>query len=91
MESLMFRKGAQKLLRRPARQGNQQASVPVLKSPREIQIIREAGRIVARAHAALRAAVRPGVSTWELDQVALDVLQRYGATSAFLGYRGYPA
>jgi methionyl aminopeptidase len=65
--------------------------VPVLKSPREIQIMREAGRIVARVHAALRVAVRPGVSSWELDQIALDVLQRYGATSAFLGYRGYPA
>ena len=64
---------------------------PILKSPREIQIMREAGRIVARVHAALREAIRPGVSTWELDQVASETLQKYNAVSAFLGYRGYPA
>ncbi|HRW04355.1 MAG TPA: type I methionyl aminopeptidase [Caldilineaceae bacterium] len=87
----MFKRGARKLLRRPQGQGSQKSTTPILKSPREIQIMREAGRIVARVHAALREAVRPGASTWDLDQVALDVLQRYGATSAFLGYRGYPA
>ncbi len=87
----MFRRSAQKLLRRPQRQANQPPSLPILKSPREIQIMREAGRIVARVHAALKEAVRPGVSTWDLDQIALDVLQRYGASSAFLDYRGYPA
>jgi methionyl aminopeptidase len=65
--------------------------MPILKSPREIQIMREAGRIVARVHAAMREAVQPGVSTWELDQIALEVLHRYNAVSSFLGYRGYPA
>ena len=85
----MFKRGVRKLLRRPQHQSNQQPSTPILKSPREIQIMREAGRIVARVHATLREAVRPGVSTWELDQIAVDVLQRYGATSAFLG--AYPA
>lgn len=64
---------------------------PILKSPREIQIMREAGRIVARVHLAMKEAVRPGVSTWELDQIALEVLQKHDAVSAFLGYRGYPA
>lgn len=53
--------------------------------------MREAGRIVARVHAALREAIAPGVSTWDLDQVALDVLGKYHATSCFLGYRGFPA
>jgi len=87
----MFKRSARKLLRRPQPQGNHKPSLPTLKSPREIQIMREAGRIVARVHSALGEAVRPGVSTWELDQIALDVLQRYNATSAFIGYRGYPA
>ena len=64
---------------------------PVLKSPREIQIMREAGRIVARVHAAMRDAVRPGVSTWDLDQLAVETMARYDATSCFLGYNGYPA
>lgn len=86
----MFKRSGQKLLRRQQQTRDQRPSVPILKSPREIQIMREAGRIVARVHTALKEAVRPGVSTAELDRVALDVLQRYGATSAFLGYRGYP-
>ncbi|MDQ3248397.1 MAG: type I methionyl aminopeptidase [Chloroflexota bacterium] len=50
--------------------------------------MREAGRIVARVHAALKQAIRPGVSTWELDQLALEMLQKYDATSAFLNYPG---
>lgn len=77
--------------RRPLRRRQQRSPVPILKSPREIQIMREAGRIVARVHKAMKESVRPGVSTWELDQVALEVLQKYNATSAFIGYNGYPA
>jgi methionyl aminopeptidase len=53
--------------------------------------MREAGRIVAKVHEALREAVKPGVTTQELDEVAVAVLQKYNSTSAFLGYRGYPA
>jgi methionyl aminopeptidase len=68
-----------------------QRPTPILKSPREIQIMREAGRIVARVHEAMREAVRPGISTWELDEIALGVIQRFNATSSFLGYHGYPA
>jgi methionyl aminopeptidase len=77
--------------RRPLRRRQQRGPVPTLKSPREVQIMREAGRIVARVHKAMKESVRPGVSTWELDQVALEVLQKYNATSAFIGYNGYPA
>ncbi|MEZ4668341.1 MAG: type I methionyl aminopeptidase [Anaerolineae bacterium] len=63
-----------------------------LKSPDEIAIMREAGRIVARAHAAMREAVRPGVSTSELDKIGETVLRDHGATPAFLNYpkRGAP-
>jgi methionyl aminopeptidase len=64
---------------------------PILKTPREIQIMREAGRIVARVHAELKEVIRPGVSTLMLDQVAAEVLSKHGATSSFLGYKGYPA
>ena len=46
----------------------------------------EAGRIVAEMLAACRAAVRPGVTTGELDRIAADVLRRHGATSNFKGY-----
>ena len=48
--------------------------------------MREAGRIVAEMLAACRAAVRPGVTTGELDRIAADVLKRHGATSNFKGY-----
>jgi len=48
--------------------------------------MREAGRIVAEMLAACRAAVRPGVTTGELDRIAADILKRHGATSNFKGY-----
>lgn len=53
--------------------------------------MREAGRVVARMHAAIRAAAVPGSTTAELDAVARDVLAANGATSNFLGYHGFPA
>ena len=62
-----------------------------LKTPDETAKMREAGRIVAEMLAACRAAVRPGVTTGELDRIAADILNRRGATSSFLGYYGYPA
>lgn len=57
-----------------------------LKTPQETAKMREAGRIVAEILAACRAAVRPGVTTGELDQIAADILKRRGATSNFKGY-----
>ncbi|MCB0043901.1 MAG: type I methionyl aminopeptidase [Caldilineaceae bacterium] len=90
----MFRQKPQAQKRnaaRPVKRRRQPTRQPILKSPQEIRIMREAGRIVARVHAAMREAVRPGVSTWELDQIALETLQKYGAISSFLGYNGFPA
>lgn len=57
-----------------------------LKSPTELMLMREAGRIVARALEEIRYAIKPGVSTWELDQIAVRVFQLHGAKPAFLGY-----
>ncbi|CAN5548389.1 type I methionyl aminopeptidase [soil metagenome] len=53
--------------------------------------MRVAGQVVAEMHAAIRAAIRPGVTTADLDRVGREVLERRGATSNFLGYHGYPA
>ena len=86
----MFKRNKSKQ-RTPLKRRQRNVAQPILKSAREIQIMREAGRIVATVHAALRESVRVGVSTWELDQIALEVLQKHDAESAFLGYRGYPA
>lgn len=56
------------------------------KSDEEIKIMREAGRIVAEIHHAMREAIRPGVSTWDLDQIAARIIEQHGATATFLGY-----
>lgn len=57
-----------------------------LKTAEELEIMREAGRIVALAHAEMRAALKPGVSTYALDQIAEAVIRDHGATPAFLNY-----
>lgn len=51
--------------------------------------MREAGRIVARAHQAMREAVKPGVSTGRLDEIAEQVLRDHGAIPTFKGYPKY--
>jgi methionyl aminopeptidase len=53
--------------------------------------MREAGRVTARTLRAVGEAVRPGVTTGELDDVAVDVIARAGARAAFKGYQGFPA
>lgn len=63
----------------------------VRRSPDELREMRAAGRVVAEMHEAIRAAVRPGVTTLDLDRVGRDVLARRGAASNFLGYGGFPA
>ena len=59
---------------------------PVLKTADELEIMREAGRIVAIAHEEMRRAIEPGVSTKALDTIALTVLRDHGAEPCFLGY-----
>lgn len=58
-----------------------------LKTDREIDEMRAAGRVVARALAAVREAADVGVALLDLDLVAREVLREAGATSPFLGYR----
>ena len=53
--------------------------------------MRAAGKVVAEMHEKIRAAIRPGVTTAELDQIGRTVIDARGATSNFLGYHGYPA
>lgn len=58
-----------------------------LKTDGELAVMREAGRVVASALAAVRAASTVGVSLLDLDELAADVLREAGATSPFLNYR----
>lgn len=62
-----------------------------VRSAAELAIMREAGRITARALKAVGEAVAPGVTTAELDEVAVEVIRSAGARAAFKGYHGYPA
>ena len=61
-----------------------------IKSEREIKLMKEAGRITALAHKAVEEAIKPGISTKELDKIAYDVIVANGATPSFLNYNGYP-
>jgi methionyl aminopeptidase len=65
--------------------------VIVIKSKSEIATMREAGRIVAKTLEELKQIVRPGVTTYELDQVAQKIITQHGAIPTFKGYRGFPA
>lgn len=62
-----------------------------LKTPDEIRKLREVNLVVAAILDAVEAAVKPGVSTWELNEVAAREIERHKVKSAFLGYHGYPA
>jgi methionyl aminopeptidase len=57
----------------------------------ELAKMRKAGKVVAEMHEATRAAIRPGVTTLELNEVAAAVLAKRGARSNFLNYHGFPA
>lgn len=62
-----------------------------IKSPREIELMRIAGRIVAETHELLRKAIRPGITTLELDAIAEEYIRKSGAKPAFKDYNGFPA
>ncbi len=61
-----------------------------IKSEREIEMMREAGRITALALSEAKKAVRPGVTTGEIDRVVRKTIEDAGAKPSFLGYRGFP-
>lgn len=61
----------------------------ILKSKNEIELIREAGKIVAEAHEMVRQAIKPGITTFELDKIAYDTIKKHSAEPSFLGYNGF--
>jgi len=67
------------------------ATSTVRKTDDQLAKMRRAGKVVAEMHEKVREAIRPGVTTLELDRVARDVLDRRGARSNFLNYHGFPA
>lgn len=63
---------------------------PILKNSKEIEILRKANAIVMEILLTLKEAVRPGVSTFEFEELALELCERKRVKPAFKGYRGYP-
>jgi methionyl aminopeptidase len=63
----------------------------IIKSEKEIAVMREAGRIVAEILEIIGEQVKPGITTRELDMTADKELKKRGAVSSFNGYRGFPA
>jgi methionyl aminopeptidase len=62
-----------------------------IKTPEEIELMRQAGRIVANTLALLVSKLKPGVTTAELDDIAFDYCVKHGAIPSFKDYHGYPA
>ena len=62
----------------------------ILKTPDEVAVMAQASRIVAEALAVLKSAVKPGITTDELDRLAESEIRARGAIPAFKGYRNYP-
>ena len=62
-----------------------------IKSNREIELMREAGRILAIVHDELEKAIKPGITTKQIDKLGEEIIRSYGCIPSFLNYNGYPA
>ncbi|MBU5471172.1 MAG: type I methionyl aminopeptidase [Lachnospiraceae bacterium] len=62
-----------------------------IKSLREIELMREAGKLLGKAHDELGKAIRPGMSTKEVDRIGEEIIRSYGCIPSFLNYNGFPA
>lgn len=62
-----------------------------IKSAKEIEIMRIAGKVVAETHEVLKEVIKPGITTKELDIIAEEYIRKCGALPAFKGYYGFPA
>ncbi|WP_461809655.1 type I methionyl aminopeptidase [Faecalimonas sp.] len=62
-----------------------------IKSAREIELMTEAGRILAIVHEEIEKALHPGMTTLDIDRLGEEVIRSYGCIPSFLNYNGYPA
>lgn len=62
-----------------------------IKSAREIELMREAGKILARTHDELEKFIRPGISTLDINKKGEEIIRSFGCIPSFLNYNGYPA
>ena len=62
-----------------------------IKTAREIELMRESCRLLEIVHDELAKAIKPGISTWEIDHLGEEIIRSFGCTPNFLHYNGYPA
>lgn len=62
-----------------------------IKSAEELELMREAGRILALVHQTLGESLKEGMSTWDIDEMGREMIRSYGCEPSFLNYMGYPA
>lgn len=62
-----------------------------IKTAREIELMREAGRLLEIVHDELAKMIKPGISTWEIDRKGEEIIRSFGCIPNFLHYNGYPA
>lgn len=62
-----------------------------IKSSREIELMREAGKILAKVHEELGKSLKPGMSTYEIDRLGEEMIRSFGCEPSFKNYQGYPA
>lgn len=62
-----------------------------IKSLREIELMKEAGRILAIVHEELGKYIKPGITTLDIDKKGEEIIRSYGCIPSFLNYHGYPA
>ena len=61
-----------------------------IKSERDIEHMKEAGRILAIVHEEMEKIIRPGISTYDINKRGEEVIRSYGCIPSFLNYQGYP-
>lgn len=62
-----------------------------IKSQHEIELMREAGKLLAKTHEELAKVIKPGISTYEIDRIGEEIIRSYGCIPSFLNYNGFPA
>ena len=62
-----------------------------IKSAREIELMTEAGRLLAIVHEEMKKALKPGMTTKDIDRLGKEVIRSFGCVPSFLNYHGYPA
>lgn len=61
-----------------------------IKSAREIELMKKAGEILAKTHDELGTVLKPGISTYDINKIADEIIRSYGCVPSFLNYNGFP-